>query len=220
MPFRPAWLSFCLAALAALPAAAAGPRTWTLDPVHTRIVFAIDHAGFSKALGTFSGATGTLVFDPGAADWAGASVEVRVPVASLELGDAQWNAAVLARRLLDVERHPVATFVSTRVEALDGSRAIVHGRLTLRGVTRELALEVTRNAVARHPLPPFRRTAGFSASAALRRSDFGIDAWPTVIGDVVELRIEAEATAARRPGDPGAGPATPSDDDIPEEDTP
>ena len=43
------------------------------------------------------------------------------------------------------------------------------------------------------PRPPFRRTAGFSATATLSRADYGITAWQSVIGDEVALRIEAEA---------------------------
>lgn len=199
MSRRRTWLSFCLAAgaLATALQAQARLRTWSLDPVHTRIAFAVEHAGFSSALGTFSGATGTLAFDPDAGDWAGARLEVQVPVARLDLGDAEWNEATLARRLLDAETHPVANFVSTRVEPVDARHATVHGLLTLRGETREVALDVVLNAVKRHPMPPFRRTAGFSASATIHRSDFGIDAWKSVIGDTVELRIEAEATLAR-----------------------
>ncbi len=211
MHFRTTWLLACLAALVALAAtgpAAAQARTWSLDPVHTRIVFAIDHAGFSKSLGTFSGATGTLRFDP--EGWEGARLEVSIPVASLELGDDKWNRATLARNLLDAETHPHATFVSTRIEAVDAQHAIVHGLLTLRGTTREVALDVTVNAVKRHPMPPFRRTAGFSATTTLSRSDFGIDAWKSMVGDRVELRIEAEATLARGGTDADA-PDAPSE---------
>ena len=68
-------------------------------------------------------------------------------------------------------------------------------------MTRDAALEVAFNALKRHPLPPFRRTAGFSATTTLSRRDFGIDAWPSVIGDAVELRIEVEATRARGAAD-------------------
>lgn len=211
----PAWLSICLAAALALPAlrAEAQARNWRLDPVHTRVAFAVDHAGFSKALGTFSGATGTLRFDP--EDLSTAGLEVEIPVASLELGDAKWNQASLARNLLDASAYPLARFVSTRIEVLDERRAIVHGMLTLRGQSREVALDTVVNAVKRHPMPPFRRTAGFSASTTLRRSDFGIDAWRSMIGDEVELRIEAEATLARGNGtdDPAAGEPAPVDDD-------
>lgn len=180
-----------------MPAARAdaAPARYALDPVHTRVVFAVSHAGFSQALGTLSGSHGVLEFDP--QDWSGARLEVTVPVQRLELGDADWNRAALARNLLDAQRWPEARFVSTRVEPQGPDRFIVHGRLTLRGVTREVPLAVTFNADRRHPLPPFRRTAGFSASASLSRAEFGIDAWPTVIGDRVDLRIEAEAEAVR-----------------------
>src|SRR5690606_29745587 len=53
------------------------------------------------------------------------------------------------------------------------------------------------NGARRHPLPPFRRTVGFSATATLSRADFGITAWRSMIGDTVELRIEAEAMRVR-----------------------
>jgi polyisoprenoid-binding protein YceI len=55
-------------------------------------------------------------------------------------------------------------------------------------------MDATLNALRRHPMPPFRRTAGFSAIAHLDRFDYGIDAWPTVIGRDVEIRIELEAS--------------------------
>lgn len=168
---------------------------YVLDPVHTRVQFAIGHAGFSQALGTISGSTGTLEFDP--EDWSSARLEVSVPLQRLDLGDADWNRAVLARRLLDAQRWPQAHFVSEWIEPLDAERFIVHGHLTLRGVTRQLPLAVRFNALARHPLPPFRRTAGFSATAVLDRDAFGIDAWPSVIGRQVELRIEVEAVRKR-----------------------
>jgi polyisoprenoid-binding protein YceI len=170
--------------------------TWQLDPVHTRVLFAISHAGFSQALGTVSGSQGVLRFDP--QDWSRTQLQVTVPLDRLDLGDADWNRAALAGNLLDVKHHPVAQFVSTSATGPDAGHARVCGDLSLRGVTRPLCLEVTLNAIKRHPMPPFRRTAGFSATAALSRSDYGIDAWPSMIGDQVTLRIEAEAVRASR----------------------
>lgn len=168
---------------------------YALDPVHTRVMFAISHAGYSQAIGTVSGSTGTLEFDPD--DLASARLQASVPLARLDLGDEKWNHAALASNLLDGEHHPVASFVSTRVEPVDAHRATVFGTLTLHGVAREVALDVVVNKVKRYPLPPFRRTAGFSATTTISRKDFGITAWPTVIGDSIELRIEAEAARTR-----------------------
>jgi polyisoprenoid-binding protein YceI len=208
MPFAARTIAGVLGCLLSGAACAGGPEQYRLDPVHTRVMFAIDHAGFSKAIGTVSGSTGTLVFDPD--DWRSAQLKASVPMSRIDLGDAAWNKATLAGNLLDAEEHPTAEFVSTLIEPLDPGRATVHGTLTLRGVSREIALEVTLNAAKRHPLPPFRRTVGFSATTTLSRKAFGIDAWPSVIGDSVELRIEAEAVRGRADDD------TPDATDPPE----
>jgi len=182
---------------------------FTLDPVHTRVMVGVSHAGFSQAMGTISGSTGTVRFVPG--DWPGAKVDVTVPVGRLDLGDAKWNAAALAANLLDAKRYPQARFVSSTVESIDEQHARACGEFTLHGVTRPLCLEVTFNQLKRHPLPPFRRTAGFSATATLSRKAFGITAWPSVIGDTVTLRIEAEAVRGNPRGIAGPAPGQPAD---------
>ena len=197
-PSLPLGLALLLMPLTALPAQAAS-AAYELDPVHTRVMIAVEHAGFSKAIGTVSGSSGHLQFDP--EDWTTAKLEVSVPLQRLDLGDEKWNQAVLARNLLDVGQFPTANFVSTRIEPIDPQHASVYGTLTLHGVAKEVKLEVTLNALKRHPLPPFRRTAGFSATATLSRAEFGIDAWKSVIGDSVELRLEVEATRTRKDAD-------------------
>lgn len=205
--------AIALAVLAALPMAAraapaAQAETYGFDPVHTRVVFAISHAGFSQAIGTVSGSAGTLSFDRD--DWRSAKLEVQVPLTRLDLGDSKWNKAALASNLLDGKRYPLARFVSERVEPVagDADRFQACGQLTLHGVTAPLCMDVKLNQLKRHPLPPFHRTAGFSATARLSRAAFGIDAWKSVIGDEVELRIEAEAVRDKFVGaTPKANPA-------------
>lgn len=210
MPYRRLHLLACtvLLAIANADVRAAGPETYALDPVHTRVVFLVEHAGFSRAMGAISGSSGTLRFDRD--DWRSAHVDVTVPLTRLDLGDMKWNTAALAANLLDGGRHPEARFVSRQVDGVDADHARVCGDLTLRSVTQPLCMDVTFNALKRHPLPPFRRTAGFSATATLSRKAFGMTAWPTVIGDEVTLLIEAEAVRQRGNGDaaePAAGPA-------------
>lgn len=210
--FAPALLA------SALPfAAQAQVALYELDPVHTRVLFAVDHAGFSQALGTVSGSRGELWFDPG--DWSSAKLVVDVPLERLDMGDAKWAKAVLAANLLDGKNHPIARFASTRIEAQDATHARACGDLSLHGVTRDTCMDVTFNQLKRHPLPPFRRTVGFSATATLKRSDFGIDAWKSVIGDEVQLRIEAEAVragAGSGDSDSAPTPIPPPETDTPE----
>lgn len=212
---RSRWSTWLLLGCAlALPwRAHAEPARYELDPVHTRVMFAVSHAGFSNAIGTVSGSHGSLAFDP--ADWTDAKLEATIPLTRLDLGDSKWNQATLARNLLDAQAHPVASFVSTRIEPVDAAHASVFGMLTLRGVTKEVKLDVTLNALKRHPMPPFRRTVGFSATTTLSRKAFGIDAWPTVIGDAIELRIEAEAVRVRGAGAEEQSDPAASDDDAP-----
>lgn len=207
-----------LVLLGTLPTAArAEPSSYRLDPVHTRVLFTVEHAGFSSALGTVSGSEGTLRFDPD--DWASARLDVEVPLARLDLGDSKWNEATLAKNLLDGERFPTARFVFERIEPVDARHARVIGLLTLRGVTREVVMDVALNAVKRHPLPPFRRTAGFSATATLSRSAFGITAWSSMIGDTVDLRIEAEAVLDRNAAAPETSSPSPQSQSTSPQDT-
>ena len=210
-------LALLLALLAAPAAVFAQAARYAIDPVHTRVMFELSHAGYSQAIGTVSGSTGTLVFDP--VDWGHARVAVSVPVSRLDLGDDKWNRAALGRNLLDGDDHPTASFVSTRVEPVDATHASVFGTLTLRGVARDVKLDVAFNQARRYPLPPFRRTIGFSATTTISRKAFGIDAWPTVIGDSVMLRIEAEAQLVRG-DDPAPAPAAAPEHDGAEATTP
>jgi len=182
-----------LAALAVAPLApaSAANASYSIDPVHTRVAFLISHAGFSRAIGTFSGSHGQLDFDPD--DWASAKVDVHVPIASLDLGDSKWQEKILDGTFFDVKKFPEAHFVATKVEKSGDAEAKITGDLTLHGVTRPITLDAKLNALQRHPLT-LKKTAGFSATATLSRKDFGIDAWESVVADQVQLIIEVEAS--------------------------
>ena len=207
-----------LLALVSRPAAAGEPQRYVLDPVHTRVMFAIDHAGFSKAIGTISGSEGSLHFDVD--DWSSARLDVVVPMTRLDLGDSGWTASVFAPRFLDVKRYPQARFVADHgLQREAGNRGRACGQLTLHGVTRPLCLDIVMNKAGRYPLPPFRRTIGLSATAMLKRSDYGMTSWQSLVGEEVELRIEAElfrrdadAPAPAQPDPSPVEPATPAND--------
>ncbi len=169
-------------------------RSYRLDPVHSRVVFSIDHIGLSKAIGSFAKPEGQLRFD--ASDWSSAELQVDLDLASLDLGDADWNKRMLRRDFLHAEKHPQARFESTRIEVLDGENFRVHGQLTLRGERSEASMAVHFNGERRHPMTK-RHTAGFSASMQLSRAALGMKAYPNVIGDAVEVTIEIEAQRER-----------------------
>jgi polyisoprenoid-binding protein YceI len=208
------WLRVLLLAVAgATGTANAKTEHYQLDPVHTRVAFQVSHAGFSNPVGTFSGATGSLEFDEN--DWSSAKLSVQIPLATLDLGDADWQEKILDQTFFDAKKFPEARFVSTRVETTGTNSAIVTGELSLHGVRRPVSLTVTLNQLKRHPLT-FKKTAGFSATAVLSRKDFGIDAWKSVVGDEVRLIMEAEAL--RSASDNDNDNDNDNDDTTPDED--
>ncbi len=167
---------------------------YRFDPVHSHLQFAADHMGFSNSIGRFTRWQGEFTYDP---DNPGANrVDVTIDIASLDLGDAGWNQTMLGRKWFDVEKFPQARFVGNRFEPVDASRARLHGDLTIKGNTQPVVLEVRINRIGTHPYT-LKATAGFSASAVLSRSAFGLDALDGTLADAVEIRIEVEGQRAK-----------------------
>ncbi|UXI69328.1 YceI family protein [Tahibacter amnicola] len=204
----PSALLLILSAAMALPAIAGAPQ-WRVDTVHTQIHFSLDHQGFSRAMGLIKVRDGQLTFDPD--DWAGASLTVTVDPATVILGDAKWEETVRSWQFFNVSRWPLARYSSDSIERVDERRGVVHGHLEWRGERQPLDLAFQVNKVGNDPYT-FRRTAGFSATATLRRSAFGMDKLLSVVGDDVKLLIEVEVTRDRGRRDTQA--AENSDDGI------
>ena len=169
--------------------------TWNIDTAHSGIHFAVRHMVVSRVRGKFGNWRGAL-------DWnetepLRSQVEVRIAAASIDTGIAERDAHLRSADFLDVAAHPEITFTSKRVEAQGGERYRLFGDITIRGVTREIALDVEAGGRAKDPWGNER--AGFSARAALDRKDFGL-AWNQVleaggvlVGDRIEVEIELEA---------------------------
>lgn len=176
--------------------AAAKLEHFKISPVHTRVAFQISHAGFSNPIASFSQPSGELDFDPD--DIAGARVDVRIPIATLELGDDKWQGKILDPTFFDSKKYPEARFVSSQVSKTGANTYTIEGTLSLHGVSHPVTLQATFNALKRHPLT-LRRTIGFSATGTLKRSDFGMDSWKHLVGDDVRLMIEVEAEKSGSP---------------------
>jgi polyisoprenoid-binding protein YceI len=171
-------------------AANATTAMYHYDPVHSQIVFSIDHDGYSRPFGRLHIAKGWLRFDP--KDWSTASTELDIDLASVDMGDAEWNAAVCKPALLDCAHDRYAHFVSTSVERKDDQHGVLHGQLTLHGVTLPMDVMFTFNRVAR-TIYGLHTIAGFSATATLQRESFGINAFSHSIGHDVAVWMELEA---------------------------
>lgn len=169
--------------------ASAHASDYVLDPVHTQVFACASHIGFSTPCARLKIKSGFFHF--GDSDWSTATVDATVDTTSIDLGDPKWDSAVRSWEFLESNKYPEAHFVSRSAEMATGKSGIVHGKLTMRGVTRNLDLHVTFNRAGLDPYD-LRYTAGFSATATLKRSDFGMRKYLPDIGDAVTIRIEAE----------------------------
>lgn len=177
-----------LAGLGAFSAALAAD-TYAIDTVHSQVLFFADHLGFSKSQGEFLKFDGSYRFDP--ADWRSASVNVTIDTASLSMDDEKWDEHLKSADFFNVETHPQMTFRSARVEKTGENTGIVHGELTLLGVTRPVTLDLQFNKAAQMPKNKQFKT-GFSATSKIRRSEWGMSYGLPGIGDEVEIRLEVE----------------------------
>jgi len=168
--------------------------TWTIDPVHSQVEFAVRHLMISTVRGRFAGVTGTVVADEGHPGTA--QVDVTIDVHTIDTREPQRDAHLKSADFFDAEKFPVLTFKSTDVADVKGDRFKLVGDLTMHGVTREVVLDVTAEGRGKDPWGGER--AGYSALARVNRSDFGLT-WNQVletggiaVGDEIKISVDLE----------------------------
>lgn len=168
--------------------------TYALDQSHSHVGFRVRHLMVAKVRGRFTEVAGTISI---ADDPVSSSVEVTIPLASIDTRDEQRDAHLRSPDFLDVEQFPTMTFRSTGVREVGEGRYEVAGDLTLRDVTKPVTLQVAFDGSARDPWGGER--AAFSATGRLNREDFGVtynqvlETGGVLVGKDIELDIEVEA---------------------------
>lgn len=182
-----------LAAVAAIfvPAqASAQVENYKFDNPHTQIIFAVDHLGYTDSMGQFTGYDGHITFDRDQP--ANSSVEVTIKTDSLSMDHEKWDAHLKGPDFFDVEKFPDMTFKSTKIDVTGDKTADITGDLTILGVTKPVVLHSTFNKADKHPMGD-EYHAGFSANAAIKRSDFGMNYGLPMVGDDVKITLNVEA---------------------------
>ncbi|ADU12473.1 YceI family protein [Asticcacaulis excentricus] len=186
--FKSTFIAAALFAGSLTPAFAA-PETYALEATHTEVVFSWTHFGFSKPTAKFMNAVGTLVLDEAAP--ATSSVEVTFAIDGLNTGVAALDGHLKSKDFFDAATYPTATFKSTKVDVTGKDTANVTGNLTIHGVTKPVTLAVKLNKIGANMKGV--KTAGFSATGQIKRSDFGMGAYVPAVSDEIDLVITAEA---------------------------
>jgi polyisoprenoid-binding protein YceI len=167
--------------------------TWTIDPAHTVVGFAVRHL-MSRVRGMFGEVSGQIVTGP---EPSACSVTAQIVMSSVSTGNDMRDNHLRSADFFDVERHPVMTFTSTALRPADGAW-VLSGDLTIGDVTRQLELDVEFLGIDPTGLQGETRI-GFSARGAISRRDFGInfglaaDSTKIIVGDKADITIDVEA---------------------------
>jgi len=166
--------------------------TWDLDPVHSHIGFAARHLMVSKVRGKFDKFDVQIVTAEKPLD---STVTVSIDAGSVDTGNEMRDNDLRSERFLDVANHPLITFKSTSVTP-DGDKYKVIGDLTIRGVTKQVTLNVEAGGFGADGYGGMR--AEYSATTEINRTDFGVSFNAPIPGGVmvsekVQIDLEAEA---------------------------
>lgn len=177
------------AALSPLPAEAA-PERYVVDTegAHAFIQFRIKHLGYSWLYGRFNDFGGSFTYDPN--DTSNSSVQVEIKMASLDSNHAERDKHLRGGDFLDVAKYPTATFKSTSYKETGFNKGVLEGKLTLKGITRPIRIDVARIGNGPDPWGAYRR--GFEGTTRFALKDFGIDYFLGPASRNVEMTLSVE----------------------------
>ena len=173
----------------AVTSAAAADR-YEIDAGHTHVQFSVNRFGFTDVIAGFLDVSGVITIDEDAPE--NSSVEAEIKVASVESGNEERDKSIRTEFWLNAAEHPTITFQSTEVTLGENDTAAVTGNITILGVTQPITLSVALNKLGTDPASR-RQAVGFSATANLKRSEFGLMTAQKLIGDDIAIRIETLA---------------------------
>lgn len=173
--------------------------SWTIDPFHTNVNFAVKHFGISTVRGRFDEVAGTIVADEAVPS--NSKVEVTIKTASIDTDVKMRDDHLRSPDFFDAAKYPEITFKSTRVERRSADNWAAHGILTMHGVSRQISVPFK----VAGPVKDERAGAriGVEAKLRLNRQDYGIkynqllDNGILAVGNDVNIEIGLEAVTAK-----------------------
>ena len=174
------------------PALPAGlePGTYVIDPGHSHIGFQVEHLGVSWAFGRFDSFSGEVLIAEKAGD---SSVFVSVESKSLDTGESDRDKHLRSPDFFDCVNYPELGFESIEVQRREGGSFHILGKLSLHGVTKEVALDMELVGAGERG-PRFGYRAGVYGELVIDRTDFGMTTYAKEggIGKECRLRLSFE----------------------------
>ena len=159
------------AALTAMTGGAIAADTYTIDPAHVWVTFAVNHSGWDMAQGIFRNVSGTIILDQD--DVTKSTVSVKIDATSIDTNFAQRNSDLQSPDFLNVAEFPAITFDSTSIEKTGDKTGKITGNLAMIGMSLPVTLDATWSGVeAAYPWAPDVMRTGFTATGVVHSADF------------------------------------------------
>jgi len=167
--------------------------TWSVDPAHSRVGFAVKHMGIATVRGEFGDFEGTLEIGEDQSSAAFGTVKA----ASVNTSEPQRDEHLRSADFFDVAEHPEIRFQSTAIEPLDDDEFRITGQLTIHGVTKEVVLHAEVQGTDTDPWGNER--VGLEVTGQLSRGEYGMQfnqmlgSGNMLVGDKVNLALDISA---------------------------
>jgi polyisoprenoid-binding protein YceI len=168
--------------------------TWSIDPAHSNVAFAVKHMGIATVRGEFKQFEGTLEIGD---DLSSAKAYGKVKVQSVDTNEPQRDEHLRSADFFDAARFPEIAFECTRIEALDDEEFRMTGRLTVHGVTNDIVLhaDVLGTDIDLYG----NERIGLEVTGKLSRGDYGmkfnqaLGSGNMLVGDKITLALDISA---------------------------
>jgi polyisoprenoid-binding protein YceI len=174
-----------------------------IDPAHSRIGFAVRHLEINWVEGRFKDFSGTIHYDD--KDVTKSTVEFTAKVASVDTEVEARDKHLRTADFFDAEKYPEMTFKSTGVERKGKNGYVLHGDLTIKGVTKPVALPFTIAGAVKDPWGNTR--FGVEAETKINRRDFQINYGNAFAGGGLDVGNEVTISLRLEAVQPGPKPA-------------
>src|SRR5215470_6371817 len=185
----PSIVCFLLSAVS--PTASLAAEQYKIDPNHTFVHFAVVHTGVSSVRGRFNVSKGSATLDAAKQE---ANVTVEIDARSVDTGVKQLEGILVGESFFDVAKFRTATFSGKAVQFSDGVPTAFEGDLTVKGVTHPVRLTAERFVCQEVTVLVIKHfVCGGDLTGTLKRSDFAMSKYPSMVSDEVRLTISVEA---------------------------
>ena len=172
---------------------------WAIDPMHSHIGFKVKHLMFTNVRGSFTEYNASISTDEN--DFTTAEISVSINPASINTNDSKRDEHLRSADFFDVDKVKEINFSGNTFEKTNGGDYVLHGDLTMKGVTNPVKLDVEFGGIVKDPWG--NEKAAINLQGKINRKDWGLN-WNAaletggvLVGEEITLDIEVQLARAK-----------------------